>query len=500
MAIFRDPLRPRSANLLLQFSLLSLVAFVVLGVLVVGTIGPVLEAYIIDQQKEETVVFGNRLATELLVAEDFQFPIPEGREQAFQTVLSRLQIQAPVVILFLDATGTVIYGEPPDYIGQVFLRNPDVARVLQKREAVARFVDLSAEEKEALGVREAFLQVAPFTFGRSPEVVGALYTFSRTGLIRRSIEKAEEGILWRIVPGFGLLYALLVLIVALASRIINRQRSALEAYATSLEEKVKDRTEELERLHKQELTRTDQFFNIVAHELRTPIVPARLQMQLLMSGRLGELNEKQTESLDVIYRNEERLRRLISDILDVARSRAKALRLFPEKMSLKKVIEDEVKEKQPQAVRKAIEITASIADLPEIVADPSRLAQVLVNLLDNAIKFTEENGTIKIEALREGQHIIVRVRDDGIGIEAGDIKKLFTPFYQVEKTAARTHEGTGLGLVVSKGIVEAHGGKLWAESEGDGKGSTFTFTLPVDTGLKPGEQVKKGGAVVARNT
>ncbi|RLC32437.1 hypothetical protein DRH13_01720, partial [Candidatus Woesebacteria bacterium] len=120
-----------------------------------------------------------------------------------------------------------------------------------------------------------------------------------------------------------------------------------------------------------------------------------------------------------------------------------------------------------------------LADLPEITADPNRISQVIGNLLINATKFTPEKGKITIEAEKRGEEVIVKIIDTGIGISPKNIKKLFTPFLQLESGLTRKHSGTGLGLVICKGIVEAHGGKIWAESQGEGKGSTFSFTLPI---------------------
>jgi len=250
----------------------------------------------------------------------------------------------------------------------------------------------------------------------------------------------------------------------------NKMTSALKKSYSSLEQKI----EELKELDKLK----DDFLNTTSHELKTPLIPIKSQIQLLMAGDYGDLNKEQKESLEMIFRNEERLSKLVTDVLDISRFRSKKLKLIPKKLSLLKIVQNTVEEMKPGAREKEIDLTTKLTDLPEITADPVRISQVVSNLLNNAIKFTPEKGKIVIEAEKRGKEVIVKVIDTGVGISPKNLKKLFTPFFQLESGLARKHGGTGLGLVICKGIVEAHGGKIWAESKGEGKGSTFSFTLP----------------------
>jgi len=243
-----------------------------------------------------------------------------------------------------------------------------------------------------------------------------------------------------------------------------------KSYA-SLEQKIKE-LKELDELK-------DNFLNTTSHELKTPLAPIKSQLQLLMAGDFGKLNKEQQESLEMIFRNEERLNRLVSDVLDISRIRSHKLKLILEKFSLAKVIQEVVKEMKPVARNNKIDLTVKLADLPMTTGDPHRIAQVIGNLFNNAIKFTPKKGEITVEAEAKEKELMVKVIDTGIGISPKNLKKLFTPFLQLETGLSRKHGGTGLGLVISKGIVEAHGGKIWAESKGKDKGSTFSFTLPI---------------------
>jgi len=134
---------------------------------------------------------------------------------------------------------------------------------------------------------------------------------------------------------------------------------------------------------------------------------------------------------------------------------------------------------KPIANKKRITLTAKIAKLPNFIADKNRIIQVLTNLINNATKFTPENGKIIVEAEKQKDSILVKVKDDGVGIAEKDLKKIFEPFSQVKPSYKIKSIGTGLGLAICKGIIEQHGGRIWVKSE-VGKGSTFYLTLPLN--------------------
>ncbi|OGL92492.1 hypothetical protein A2239_01620 [Candidatus Uhrbacteria bacterium RIFOXYA2_FULL_40_9] len=256
---------------------------------------------------------------------------------------------------------------------------------------------------------------------------------------------------------------------------------SLRSFQVELEDRVEKRTEELSKANEklEELDKMkDNFLNIVTHELRNPLVPIKLQLELLIDGDFGKLSKKQLDSLRMILRNEERLDTLTADMLDMTRMKTGKFKLFPTSVSLTSLVKNAVDEFTVLAALRSITLTADTQQLPMISADQIRITQVLSNLLTNAIKFTSEQGTIQIKAFEEKDNCVVQVTDSGLGISKENIEKLFEAFYQIETRVQRKTEGTGLGLAICKGIIEAHGGKIWAESEGEGKGSTFSFTLP----------------------
>ncbi|MCX9012708.1 MAG: PAS domain S-box protein [Candidatus Methanoperedens sp.] len=226
-----------------------------------------------------------------------------------------------------------------------------------------------------------------------------------------------------------------------------------------------------------------QFLSIVSHELRTPITPMNAQLQMILAGYFGVVTEQQMKSLEMILRNTTRLDRLIGDVLDISKLEAGVMRFIMARANLNEVVENAVETMRPQAQDKKITITLRGDKIPEIVFDRDKITQVIVNLINNAIKFTDSGGRINIGLSGNTDHAVVSVTDNGIGIKKEDTEKLFKPFQQVDSSYTRKYEGTGLGLAICRGIITYHGGKIWIESE-FGKGSVFRFTLPYKSEIK----------------
>jgi len=169
---------------------------------------------------------------------------------------------------------------------------------------------------------------------------------------------------------------------------------------------------------------------------------------------------------------------LINDVLDISKIEAGQLELAHEPFDMRATIQKSIEKVRPLAEKKGLTLAATIAPaVGQSIGDPRRVEQILLNLLNNAVKFTER-GAVRIESGVEAGRLVTRVMDTGIGIRAEDMETLFKPFRQVDTGITRQYEGTGLGLSICKRLVETMGGKIWVESE-LGKGSTFTFTLPL---------------------
>ena len=221
-----------------------------------------------------------------------------------------------------------------------------------------------------------------------------------------------------------------------------------------------------------------EFLSITSHELRTPITPLKAQLQMMQQEYFGKLTDKQKESLTIILRNTERLNKIIEDFLEISRIEAARLKFVFRKTNLDETAKETIEFMTGFAREKNISLVSKIGQLPIIEIDSDRMSQVLRNLVHNAIKFSPSGSTIEINAELQQDFIRFSVKDQGIGLNTEDQIRVFEPFYQVEGSLSRNYGGTGLGLTICRGIIEAQQGKIWVESK-PGFGSTFYFTVPI---------------------
>jgi PAS domain S-box-containing protein len=220
----------------------------------------------------------------------------------------------------------------------------------------------------------------------------------------------------------------------------------------------------------------EQFISAVTHELRTPLTPIKANVDFLVSGRLGPLPDKIEESLQLVKRNADRLKLLTDELLDIRRLQSGKFQLEPVSMNIQQLVGQTINEVRVSADAKKQYLNLEASSKPlQIQADSNRVSQVLMNLLSNAIKFTPENGKITVRVEEDSHNVKVSVSDTGIGIREEELKTIFEPFMAVQRHG---YKGTGLGLTLARELVKAHGGEIWAESPGEGKGTTVTFTLP----------------------
>lgn len=241
---------------------------------------------------------------------------------------------------------------------------------------------------------------------------------------------------------------------------------------------------EEEARHKQRLEDMlrfkSEFIANMSHELRTPLNSILGFSELLEDQQFGPLNEKQQHYTHNIWTSGKHLLDLINDILDLSKVEAGKIELHMETFSLREALVAALTLVRPQAAKKRISLRSEVVPETKVTADPLRLKQIMYNLLSNAIKFTPEGGQVSVAArTAQDAFVEIAVTDTGVGIKAEDLPKLFREFSQVGGGYASAQHGTGLGLALSKRLVELHGGQMWVQSEGDNKGSTFTFTLPV---------------------
>ena len=223
----------------------------------------------------------------------------------------------------------------------------------------------------------------------------------------------------------------------------------------------------------------EEFLALTTHDLRSPLTVISGVISFFTSGRLGELTPEQKNMVAMMERNAQSLIELVNDLLDASKLESGTMRLDVASIDLRALARRAARDDGAARAREGSSRSKKHmpADLPLVEADRAKLRRVLVNLISNAIKFTGRGGEISVRAVREDGEVRVAVSDTGVGIAPEDVARLFDKYEQARSRATRGEKGTGLGLYITKQLVELHGGEIKVESE-LGKGSTFSFTLP----------------------
>jgi len=264
--------------------------------------------------------------------------------------------------------------------------------------------------------------------------------------------------------------------------LVIRKERENERLLRELDIKVKERTTKLEEamfLAESTSKLKSEFLANMSHELRTPLNAIIGFSEAMLSGVYGPVNERHREYLSDILTSGENLLGLINDILDLSKIEAGSMDLEPRAFSLKELMKSAEGMFREKSIAHSITLECHVEDgVDEIVADQRKVKQVVVNLLSNAIKFTPTGGTVRMNARKATDTIEVSVEDTGIGISSNDIPQLFQPFHQLESPLQKKYGGAGLGLFLTKRLVELQGGVLRVESERGG-GSVFSFSIPI---------------------
>jgi signal transduction histidine kinase len=251
------------------------------------------------------------------------------------------------------------------------------------------------------------------------------------------------------------------------------------------------------------LKKEREFVSITVHELKAPLGITKWSLEMLQSQKTGSLNQDQLGLINQVYRGNERLLVLVRDLLNLSKLQEGKFEIDPKSVVLESIVSDVIKGFKVQANQKKIDLNwlKPGKPLPKVIADPNRVAQVLTNLVSNAIKYTPDSGKVVVSLVKKfgdelkklekksntininffdnpNGYLVLSVEDTGIGISPEDQEKLFTRFFRSKKVLQTQTEGTGLGLYITKSIVNLHQGDIWFTSE-VGKGSTFYFSLPI---------------------
>lgn len=261
--------------------------------------------------------------------------------------------------------------------------------------------------------------------------------------------------------------------------------------------KLKETTEQLSQANEKlkELDKLkDDFVSVASHELRTPMTAIKSYLWMALAGKAGEINEKLEKYLDRAYVSTDRLINLVNDMLNVSRIESGRITVNKQSMDIPKLSEEVAEEVKPRALERGLSVSVQmVKDLPLVFGDWNKIREVLLNLVGNSLKFTNEGGKIIISFNVKADFVEITVADTGVGISKEDQERLFTKFGLGQHSYTTAHKsgesgGSGLGLYITKSLIELHGGQIWFKSE-EGKGSQFSFSLPIATE----EQIKKFG-------
>ena len=277
----------------------------------------------------------------------------------------------------------------------------------------------------------------------------------------------------------GFLLAILVIFGTLLIRSVKKEVEQREY----LEVVTKELGEANEKLKELDDMKTD-FISIASHQLRTPLTAIKGYTSMMLEGSYGEIPEKQKGIIEKVFQSAQRLIYIVNDLLDISRIEQGRFSISLEPIKVANVLKDVVEELQQNAKSKNLSLELVVA--PEHVdatasADFNKIRQVFLNVIDNAIKYTNE-GYVRVSVQQRANDVLMSVKDSGLGISEVSMKNLFQKFSRAKGVTKLHTDGSGLGLFIVKKIMEAHGGSVWAESEGEGKGSQFYVSIPLQKG------------------
>jgi PAS domain S-box-containing protein len=325
-----------------------------------------------------------------------------------------------------------------------------------------------------------FAPVAPMAYEKwSASVYPGDLAEMETKLRRVIEEKSEGSAEFRITRGDGS-----VRDISVAERaVMDGGAKVIRLIGVNMDITERKRAEEaLEQGAKDQIRFKDEFLSHVSHELRSPLTAIKQFTTILLSGLAGELNKEQREYQQIVLKNIRQLQAMIDDLLDVTRAEAGKLGVTPESISVLDAVTDSLNTLRVSSEAKGVSLVSELPpDLPPVHADQTRLRQILIILLDNAIKFTPSGGAVRIRARlqeEDAEFVVLEVCDTGCGMSAEASERVFERLYQVEQPSQASRKGLGLGLFICKELVTRQGGEIWVKSDPLG-GSRFSFTLPV---------------------
>lgn len=467
LSFVRWPLFRRFSGLTLTWRF-ALVSFVILltGMLIIGWwVTRQIEQGVLNRTASVTASFVSSSVAPLLVDLSEGDEITFDRMNDLDVLLTETELGRRVVSFKVwSPSGEILYSPDREMVGRTFVVSDHLALALEGR-TVSEISDLSEPENEFERSRYSRL-LEIYTPLRSPgsdRITGAVEFYEETAILEDELADSKFRS-WLIVVGATvLMYMLLVGMVGHASRTISWQRREL-AHAEA--------QNELDRMK-------EEFVSGISHELRTPLGLIRGYSTTLLRRNVEFSSETGQEFLHIIADESANLERMIEDLLDTSRIQAGTLAISPAAVRLRDLLDGALERARPALGERGHSVTIKhAAEDPEVMADRGRVEQVIYNLLDNSARYSAPDTPINVTVVLRTDEALVEVADRGAGIPASELERVFEPFWRGRSAVASQARGTGLGLAVSRAIVEAQGGRIWAES-GPGRGTRVRFTLPL---------------------
>ena len=472
------------SKLTLLLCTLSLFVIATAGIFSTLTLDNYFRSRIIDELRTQADEFAFLLRSDLL------------SDSSAYGRLQELARSANIRLTLVEADGVVVFESeiPRDKLPGVenHLQRPEI------QEALRNGTGMSSRRSSTLSIEMLYLAKRidqPF----SPASPFAHSTFLRTGIPMNAVEGAMEEIRSKIIIVSVITLGIVCIVSLLVARKISHPITEMAAVAEqirqgNLEQRIqRNSTDELGRLaaslngmvdklnkdivslKKLERVRSE-FLGNVSHELRTPIFAIQGMLETLLAGALND-KEVRRNFVERALANAQRLNELIGDLIEISRIESGEMRMSFRRFPLRELLEQSAAEMAPAAAQKDVQVDVSTADQTlEVLADRDRIKQVIINLIDNAIKYNRPGGRVIISCERIDGEVAIEVQDTGIGIPEEHLPRIFERFYRVDKQRSRDAGGTGLGLAIVKHIVEAHGSSVSVRSTPN-EGTTFSFTL-----------------------
>ena len=505
-AVGRLPARVHT-KLLVAFvgTALLVVVVAVLGLRLLGQSNERVEA--LGALQERAFAYGKlqsdaahvRLLLSGSVGEDFYRVWTESRDEVQARAAGRLAVDQAIASAVAEIPSSTFpdilgFAPPPEdesFLRRIRARGRELSGVMQEIVRLKSSDVPTALQSRAETLAVALKQLATELSNTTTAKADALIAQNATAYDRSRnlfIGVAGGAIVLALLLGFVLSWSVIGPIQRINTRLAGIASGDFTSHVAvtnrdelgALAANVNHMNDELRRLYKELETASQHksdFLASMSHELRTPLNAIIGFSQVLREGMVGEVNEKQREYLDDILSSGNHLLSLINDVLDLSKVEAGQVELEVAPFSLRDALESGVVMVRERATTVGVQITvAGSSDVNIVEGDERRVRQVIFNLLSNAVKFTPPGGSVDVWATRVNGDVRVSVADTGAGIASEDLERIFEEFQQTD-AGLEQREGTGLGLALSKRLVELHGGRIWVESQ-IGEGSTFVFTLP----------------------